>query len=287
MKITEYPEAQSLAEDDVFIVDNPNDGTRKMPQSKLPWGQGGGSVPATEPVWISHRNTYRGKSLGDVFTDEQKEAISSQTFNDLYIGDYWTIGNFDWLIADINYWLNTGYPKCETPHLVILPKTFLYSAAMNDSLTTTGGYVGSKMYSTNLNTAKTIIYTAFGENNILNHKEIFSNTVTNGQITSETWVDSKVDLMNQIMIFGSIIFNDVRETGANSEPKSFTIDTTQLSIFKLRPDIITPLEKSYWTRDVVSNRVFSAVTNDGRAWHNGANDANGGVRPVFGLTGGN
>lgn len=286
MKITDYPVATELATNDVFIVDNPDNGTRHIPQSKLPWGEGGGSVPATEPTWVAHRNTYRGKNLGSVYTEEQKEAISSQTFDDLYIGDYWTIGNFDWMIADINYWINTGdqpeHQGCTTPHLVIVPRKSLYLAKMNDSNITTGGYFGSKMYTQNLNNAKTIIYTAFGENNILNHREYFTNAVTNGVASGEAWMDSKVNLMNQIMVYGSSIFPG--SPASNVIPSNYTIDKTQLSLFRLHPDLIVIPEESYWLRDIVSSIAFAAVHWHGNADHYAATYVIG-VRPAFGLIG--
>lgn len=287
MKITDYPEAQELAADDVFIIDGPTNGTRKLPKNKLPSGEGGnGSIPATEPEWISHRNTYRGEFLGSVYTDEQKEAISSQTFDGFYIGDYWTIGNFDWIIADINYWLNTGdqpeHQGCTTPHLAIVPKKHLYTAKMNDSNVTTGGYLNSRMYTQNLANAKTIIYTAFGENNILNHRELFTNAVNNGVSSAGTWTDSKVDLMNQIMVYGSMILPG--SPASNVVPYNYTIDKTQLSLFRLRPDLITISEESYWLRDVVSSATFATVRWNGDAYDYSASAVIG-VRPVFGLIG--
>lgn len=289
MKINEYPEATELATDDVFIIDSPEKGTRHIPQKNLPWGEGGGgSVPATDPIWVSHRNTYRGKFLGTVFTEDQKAAIANETFDDLYIGDYWTIGNFDWLIADINYWLNTGDLStnniCTTPHLVIVPKTSLYSAKMNDTAIVTGGYLGSKMYTQGLNNAKTIIYTAFGENNILNHSGIFSNAFSNGVASGGTWVNAKVDLMNQIMVFGSAIFPG--STNPNTIPYNYTVDKTQLSLFKLNPYLIFNSEKSFWLRDIVSSADFAMVSNSGIASRSNSHSSDIGVLPTFGLTGG-
>ena len=39
----------------------------------------------------SHNGIYRGNNLGSSVTEEQWNAIQSGTFEDLYIGDYWTI----------------------------------------------------------------------------------------------------------------------------------------------------------------------------------------------------
>lgn len=249
-------------------------------------GEASGEVFETTPAWVAHRNTYRGQYLGDSYTDEQKAMVAAGTFDDLYIGDYWTIGNFDWIIADINYWLNTGdqpeHQGCTTPHLAIVPKKHLYTAKMNDSNVTTGGYLNSRMYTQNLANAKTIIYTAFGENNILNHRELFTNAVTNGVSSAGTWIDSKVDLMNQIMVYGSMILPS--SPASNVVPYNYTIDKTQLSLFRLRPDLITISEESCWLRDVVSSAAFAYVTWLGHASNTTASSVLG-VRPVFGLIG--
>lgn len=247
-------------------------------------GEGGGNIIANpDDQWIYHRNTYRGKFLGTIYTDEQKAAVADGSFDDLYIGDYWTIGNFDWIIADINYWLNTGNPKVITSHLVVIPKTALYSSKMNDTETNTSGYLGSKMYTSGLNNAKTIIYTAFGENNILNHKECFVNSTNNGIPRSGVWVDSKVDLMNQIMIFGSMVFS----SGASTDiiPYNYTIDKTQLALFKLKPYFINADEKGFFLRDTISNKNFAFYDERNAAFSIIANADNIGVLPAFGLTG--
>lgn len=287
MKITDYPKATELASDDSFIIDGPTNGTRHILKENLPWGEGGGgSVPGTEPAWVSHRNTYRGKNLGSIFTDEQKSAIANETFDDLYIGDYWSIGNFDWIIADINYWLNTGgnlEEKCTTPHLVIVPRTSLYTIKMNDTNTTNGGYLGSKLYTQGLNDAKTMIYTAFGENNILTHEEQLSNAVTNGYVSGVTWIQSKVEIMNQIMVIGSMVFPGYPSVG--SPGSNYTIDKTQLSLFRLNPiSILTGAE--YYLRDVTSAASFTAIMGSGNVHaYQPAYASGAGVRPAFGLIG--
>lgn len=51
-----------------------------------------------------HRNTFRGKCLGESITEEQLTAIQDGRFYDLYVGDYWEINEVKYRIADINYW---------------------------------------------------------------------------------------------------------------------------------------------------------------------------------------
>ena len=94
---------------------------------------------------MQHRNVFRGKNLGTSVTAAQKAAIQNGTFDDLFIGDYWVINGVNWTIADMDYWYNCGDTAFTRHHLVIIPGGQLYSAKMNDTNTTEGGYFGSKM----------------------------------------------------------------------------------------------------------------------------------------------
>ena len=47
----------------------------------------------------AHNAVYRGKFLGNTVTAAQYAAIKAGTFDDLYIGDYWTIGGVNYRIA--------------------------------------------------------------------------------------------------------------------------------------------------------------------------------------------
>ena len=93
----------------------------------------------------SHNSIYRGKYLGDEVTADQYAAIAAGTFDDMYIGDYWTINGVNWRIAHFDYWLNCGDTNTTTHHIVIVPDLALYSAKMNETNTTAGGYLHSKM----------------------------------------------------------------------------------------------------------------------------------------------
>lgn len=228
------------------------------------------------------RNIFRGKNLGTAFTAAQKAEIKAGTFKGFFIGDYWSIGDRIWRIVDINYWLNSGDASCTTPHLVIMPDQSLYSAKMNETNITTGGYVGSQMYTANLANAKTLVNSAFGSANILNHREYLTNAVTNGYPSAGAWYDSTVELPNEIMMYGSLVFTPAGD--GSFVPNRYTIDKTQLALMKMYPRFINPGRYWYWLRDVVSSAIFADVGNFGDAGCNGAS-ASGGVRPVFGLVG--
>ena len=227
-----------------------------------------------------HNSLYRGKSLGNAVTDEQLAEIEAGTFKDLYIGDYWTIGGVNWRIAGFDYWLHTGDTECTAHHLVIVPDTILYSAQMNTSNVTTGAYVGSAMYTSNLAQAKTMIKTAFGDH-ILNHRELLKNAVSGNYESGGAWYDSTVELMNERMVYGCDIFHGSAMDNGPSVPNWYSIDKSQLPLFRLDHSRIV-IRAAWWLRDVVNSARFALVDTTGAA---GCTDASAqaGVRPVFGI----
>ena len=227
----------------------------------------------------AHNAIYRGKNLGTSLTDAQSKAIKAGTFDDLYIGDYWVINGVTWRIAAFDYWYRCGDTECTTHHVVIVPDSNLYSAKMNDTNITTGAYVGSLMYTTNLATAKTTISNAFGDH-VLSHRVYLNNAVTNGYPTGGAWVSSTVDLMCEEMIYGTSIFRPVGN--GSTIMANYRVEKSQLPLFALEPSRITN-RGAYWLRDVVSATHFAYVNYDGLANCYRASGSLG-VRPAFAIS---
>ena len=222
----------------------------------------------------ARNSVFRGQSLGTSITAEQLAAIAAGTFDGLCLGDYWTIDGVVYRIADFDYWLRTGDTECTDHHIVVVPDENMYTAKMNSSNITTGGYVGSEMRTTNLATAKTTIQTAFGSAHILSHRELLTKTVTDGKASDWGWYDSDVELMSECMVYGSNVWasHPGYETG---------IDKSQLSLFRVKPSLITS-RAWYWLRNVVSASGFAAVGYYGSALAGSASNALG-VRPCFAI----
>lgn len=232
-----------------------------------------------QPLSVEMRRImYRGKNLGATVTNAQKTAIQNGTFDDLFLDDYWTINGVKWLIADFDYWLNCGDIAFSNHHLVIVPEKNLYDAKMNSTNITTGGYVGSEMYTTNLAQAKTIISNAFGSM-VKSHRELLVNATSNGYSSGGIWADSTVDLMNEVMVYGS--YHMVPGSNGSVIPYRCTINNSQLALFMVNPKMIKTRE-SYWLRDVVSAAAFAFVGSGGGSYYINASGALG-VRPVFAI----
>lgn len=234
----------------------------------------------------AHNAIYRGKSLGSTVTTAQYAAIKAGTFDDLYIGDYWTIGGVNYRIAAFDYYLNSGDTSCTTHHVVIVPDTCLYNAQMHNTSsggyeggaanTTTGGYVGSDMYKSNLEQAKTTIKSAFS-GHVLKHRIYLTNAVANGRASGGAWCDSEVDLMCEQMVYGSGIFSPVSD-GINV-PANYRVEKSQLPLFQHEPSRIGN-RNDWWLRDVITASNFADVYYFGYADCGNASHSLG-VRPAF------
>lgn len=245
---------------------------------------------------ISHKTIYRGKNLGSIFTSSQKNNISLGVFGDLYLGDFWEIDGIRWRIVDFDYWYLNGNPRTTKHHVVIMPDQPFSGYKMNDSATTTGGYLGSKMHTTHIPAIKEEhIIPAFGSANILTHSEYLINTVTNGAPSAGAHTNVDVLLPSEIMVFGCKI-NSPMSTGGTSrmDVKNYTISNKQLALFKYCSEFITlgddvggvsgNLTRDYWLRDVANATQFCRIDNSGGATTSNAT-VESRIRPVFGITG--
>lgn len=284
-KITELTEGKPLKKDVIPFVDTTNGTTKKAVIENLlnvivPSNAGG------------HNAIYRGKDITEYFYGREKynektfsQAVADGTFDNIFVGDY-IIGktsNRKYIVADINYRLHCGDTECKTPHVLVIPERIMGTAKMNDTNITTGAYIGSKMYTEYLTPFKTIIKNDFEVGHILKHKELLTNAVTNGYASAGAWYESEIELMNENMVYGAPIFTNI--TNGTAVPYNYTIDKSQLSLFRLRHDLTVARNDAgdrywYWLRDVVSSSNFAYVNDGGSASFNGASYSFG-VRPAF------
>ena len=226
---------------------------------------GGGYLPLT--------------NLGTEYTAELKQDISSGKFEKAVVGGYLTINGHVYYLAHPDYWLHTGDTECTTHHMLVIPAEPIGPGKMNNTNITTGAYAGSDMKTGNNGNAVLEVVAAqikedFGASNILTHRELFANAVTDGKASGWAWADSDIDLMNEVMVYGCNVWASAPgyETG---------IDKCQIKLFQERPDLITT-RADWWLRSVVSATLFAIVYSDGDAYSYGASDACG-VRPAFAI----
>jgi hypothetical protein len=229
-----------------------------------------------------HNSIYRGKGLGTSYTTAQKAQVQAGTFDDLFVGDYWTINGINWRIAHFDYYLNTGDTATTKHHLVIVPDTSLASSYMNATDVTTDAYAGSYMFTTTLLQDGTEasdsvfgkIKAAFGESNLLSIRQLFANAVdSNGNVSGWAWYNTRCFLMNQCMVYGHKAW-----ANGNNDGYNVGIDKSQLALFAHNPTSINT-KQTYWLRDVRSSANFAVVADGGLAIYYYASGVTG-VRPV-------
>jgi hypothetical protein len=225
-----------------------------------------------------HSSIYRGKYLGDTYTDAQKQAIASGTFDDLFVGDYWTINGVNYRIADFDYYYNIGDTNFTKHHVVIVPDTTLYNAQMNSTNITTGAYTGSEMYTKNLDNARTAFDNAFGSSFIPTHRGKYANAVGGNIPSGLAWRDMRVELMSEEQVYGHAVWGTCNQNGYDvgtqkTQFKLFALDQTKINI-----------RQDYWLTNVGSSTTFARMTSIGNADNNSASSMFG-VRPFACLVG--
>ena len=251
-----------------------------------------------------HNSIYRGKNIQDKYNDGSLwAAISSGTFEDLYIGDYFDITistsftaseTVRCLLAGFDVYYKCGDSPLNTHHAVIVPMNcFAATAAMNSSNDTTGAYYGSAMHNNVLPVYSSAIKNVLGSH-LLTHRELLTNSVSTtvssmagagftGASSGCAWYDCTLRLMSEPEVFGN--------TAMSSSFHDIGFAKTQLPLFRLRPDKIicgmggsgyaNEISRStWWLSAVCSSTHFSFVFYYGSATNGGASYSNG-VRPRF------
>ncbi len=249
------------------------------------------------------RNTYRGKDITDLWENgDLYKQIENGTFADIYVGDYIKTSKagheVTWLIADLDNYLYTGHSKIlTTHHATIIPTGPLGSnKAMNDTNSTQGAYKGSKMYIDVLPQILNDYIVPVFENHVITYQNLITSTFNSSMInkwggvklkdgivtgdgaaSSMEWVDSQIDLMSEVNVYGySIMSSSFYDIG---------IDSQQYAIFRLNPKTINTSEKNkrygYWLKGVCSSGDFVTVSGDGNPGWLLASLPNAGVRPRF------
>lgn len=266
-------------------------------QANKVWGTDANGNPAWRSVSTSgiseaynagfHNSICRRRSLGTAVTAEQWAAIDAGTFDDLYVGDYWTLTNLAMRIAGFDYWYGFGDTACDKHHVIIVPDYNLATGKMNKTASTTGAYVGSNYYTgANSNTARATceatINAAFGSDHILTHRNYLKNSVASGAYENAgAWYDSTFELMTEQMVYGARSLGNM--THGQYYAHLQAIDYSQLPLFALDRSLVCTGE-GYWLRDVVNSERFASVLSTGLG-SNAApnNDTECGFRPVFGI----
>ena len=259
--------------------------------------KGDGSTISLTPVLDTpeaHNCIIRGKDLTAQLNDGTlSKNIKNGTFHDIFVGDYFTKSyvadgvtyNVKWIIVDIDYFYYTGDGTTTAHHVVVMPDSCVQdNVKMNDTNTTSGGFINSKMWKTTIPAHVTGIVSAFGDAHVLNHRELLSNATSDtassaagagwtGASTGWEWHDVKVNIPSEPMIYGGAVFGSSGYDVGNKN--------RQLAYFRCKPFCMS--RKWFWLQAVASSTYFCFAGDYGTAIYGDASysDSYGGFRPYF------
>lgn len=235
-----------------------------------------------------HNSIFRGSDITSKFTDGTLfSAISAGTFDDLYIGDYFTATcngvSTKWRLAGFDIYYNCGDTALTRHHAVVIPDNILMTSNMNTDHVTTGAYVGSRMYTEVLPGLATQISNMVGSSHLIKYRDLFANATAStasggysgwtGASSSWAWYDCTIRLCNEIDVYGTRSFT--------SSGYDVGMACVQLPLFILSPNLRVEANRNWWWLSAVADSgFFCVVSGDGYADGGWASFVIG-VRPRF------
>ena len=223
----------------------------------------------------THNATYRGQSLGS-FNETFANDIDNGTFNNMWVGDYFTVNNHKYKIAGFNYKCgheeNTGLAN----HLIMITDV-LGRHDMNSTDTTEGGFAGSSMFKDEIPVVEEQLATDFGEH-LLKFKSYLATSIdSSGAPNGGQWYELTANLCNSAMWWGS---PSPYSNNKNGTKYNIGDEDTQLPIMKLHTAEQSSGSNYVWLRDIYNSSSFARANRDGSAYWYRASDSND-VRAFF------
>ena len=220
----------------------------------------------------AYRNALpRGKNLG-TFTGTMSDCIRAGDFKGLAIGDTFKYSNRTHTIAHFDPDIACG-DNISLGHHIAVVSDGGWSSAWNDSNTTAGGYVASKIraYIKSSGGPQDQIIGDFGSGHVLSYRAIYPSAYDgSGKATGWAWVDARSELLNETQVYGHQVWSQ--------NPYEDGIDKFQLAIFRLMPSFMN-IRATWWLRSVLSATTAALVDTYGAAANHGASTSYG-VRPL-------
>lgn len=240
-----------------------------------------------------HNSIYRGKNLGSVFTDEQKEAVRSGTFDDLFIGDYWEFNDvsYNWEDDDGSIQTSTWSGKMRVAHfnyhvgnwkhqLMIFPDDNLFSRKYSDTSPITVAYANSDIRNkkSGLLRAKELFTACFKENILTDSYACIYHSIVDGKQADPAWEYSiGCELLSEGMCLGSIITGNSDVSCPGEGCGRAINECIQVNLFRYHTRLVAG---DFLLQDIVSSTKCAMISLGGRAYTR-VIDIAAGVRPYF------
>lgn len=144
-----------------------------------------------------HNSIFRGKNLGTTFTDEQRATVRTGKFEDMYVGDYWTINGRKYEILGFNY---DGHFYNSPANVILLQRGYWRqnTPGMHSSNDTSPGYFGCYARANEngeLYKKQQTVLNDWGDDMYYNSQHL-SSAVSNGVVTGWTGGNFGAELLS-------------------------------------------------------------------------------------------
>lgn len=247
-RIQDYPVVTTLGGSDKFIVDGAS-GTRSALASEMLF-----DLVDASGVGVMHNVVYRGKNLGSAMTNAQYNQVKAGTFNDLYLGDYWTISGHNWRIMHFDYF--GGSSSVPGHHIVLMPDDVLGTGSMMSTDVNSSGITGTTWFKTDRITEETAISQAFPSKTI-SHTRFGSSVTNENGVSSVSTINVTAMLPSEMMVFGS----EITSAASSNTEQAIESSTHMLNAIMLnsRLQAPTPVAKA-WLADPAGTTGFAGVS---------------------------
>lgn len=250
----------------------------------------------------AHNAIFRGENLLSHFASI--EALSTQVkagnFENIFIGDYIdvemtsSVGGTEtvrWCVAGIDLYYNRGDTAITQHHLVMIAEDLFQTPhVMNDTNITTGGFVGSRMWTEFIPAYNTAIRNSTIGAHAITFRTLLSKSVNTstasgagagwtGCSNSWAWTDAILSLPSEVQVYGCrVLSSSLYDVGERNQ---------QFPYFALRQDkLVAKLGRGgsccyWWLSAVACAGHFARVNTNGSAYGDYAGNSWMGIRPYF------
>ena len=220
-------------------------------------------------------------NLGNTYTQEMKDDISSGAFKICKTGCYLTINGTKYIFAHPDYWFNKGGPgkKCTTHHMAVITEGSVGTGKMANSSSTpySSSYMRQNLHDTYLPQ----LQTAFGTDHVLKISDgLVSGLSSSGYPNNWGYYTNDLIIPTQPMLFGALFCTYL--TSSNNPQYNAGLNTDQFELFAKRPDLVPIGGVKYWLRDIYNGTNYVVVTENGALAYDTYSTANG-IRLVFAI----
>lgn len=190
---------------------------------------GGLKYALFDGVPTMHNTLWRGNYLGTTATGTHRSAISSGSFTDLWLGDYWTVNGVDYVIVSFNYW--KGVNGITANHVVVMSRTSLGNFQFHTGTLTSE--VSASIYAKAM-TYKSALTTAFGT--LLKPPTELTSAYASGLPSADTTVYNEVVIPSAPQLFGTLPTASVQNGASHNH--SYPSGNRQFQACAINPELI-------------------------------------------------